>query len=205
MKLPFAPTLLAFSLLLGGLVGCDSAPPRRIFVLSEPALSASDAVVEVGGSAIEVRPVSVPDYLDSTDILVREGQNELKPLSSGAWGERLSIGLTRAMGAALKQRLPGNRVMLTPMPGQPTRQVLIDVEGFDVYPDGRCALTAQWTVLGKNRQPAGASRRGTFNAPASRSRDPATDAAAIVAAMTRAVDQLADSVAATVKAAPDRS
>ena len=32
--------------------------------------------------------VSVPDYLDTTDMMIRDGQNELRVSQTGRWGER---------------------------------------------------------------------------------------------------------------------
>ena len=32
------------------------------------------------------------------------------------------------------------------MPGQPSTSLLVNVEAFDVHPDGRCVLTARWML-----------------------------------------------------------
>ena len=188
------PILLALTILMG----CSGSPPRRLFVLNTPSDAAPGVVDEAGRPTIELRPVLVPDYLDTTEILVREGRNELKPLTAGGWGERLSVGMTAALGAALSQRLPDLRVTLS-AGRTPARQILIDVESFDIWPDGRCVLTAQWTILDKNRQTVGASQRGVFVAASVRSTDGAADAANIVSGMGRAIDQLAVGVAFSVR------
>jgi uncharacterized lipoprotein YmbA len=56
---------------------------------------------------VEVKPVLVPDYLNVSDILVRRGENALAPSPTGRWGERLSVGATRALAMGLVRRLPG--------------------------------------------------------------------------------------------------
>ena len=45
---------------------------------------------------VELKPVSLPDYLNSTDILLRDGQNELTASPTGRWGERLLARRDRA-------------------------------------------------------------------------------------------------------------
>ena len=70
---------------------CGSDPVSRTYVLSPPVDPVARAVSEAGRPVLEVRRVSVPDYLDTTDIVSRDGRNELKVSSTGHWGERLSL------------------------------------------------------------------------------------------------------------------
>lgn len=149
---------------------------------------------DTGRKVIEVRPVLVPDHLDTTDILLRTGGNELKPSETGVWGERLSIGITQALAGALAQRLPSARVVARPPLATPALQILVDVTALQARAGGDCALTAYWTIV--RPRTAGTpqivdSAEGSFVTHADGTGD-----AAIVAAINAAIDQLADRIAA---------
>jgi hypothetical protein len=180
------------------LAGCSSTPVPRTYVLSTPADPTAGVHNESGQPVVEIPTVSMPDYLDTPDIFSRDGRNELKSSATGRWGERLSLGVTHALEVALGRRLPGFLVTHTPVPsGQAARSVLVDVDGFDVQPDGRCVLTAHWTTTGSDAQATSITERGTFVtmvAATPGSKDPLPDAA-VVAAMAASVDQLADRIA----------
>jgi uncharacterized lipoprotein YmbA len=186
------------------LSACSTSPLPRTYVLGSPAAAEPGVVYEAGRRVIELPTVALPDYLDSTDILLRNGQNELTPSTTGRWGERLSLGITHALEAALAQRLPGAAVTHTGLPGQPSASLLVNVEAFDVHPDGQCVLTARWTIPGDNGQAAAISQQGTFVTQAARpagTSGPLSDSA-IVSAMAAAVDQLADRMAMSLRRSP---
>jgi uncharacterized lipoprotein YmbA len=185
------------------LIGCSSSPLPRTYVLSAPADPVAGVHNEAGRPVVELATVSMPDYLDSSDILLRDGRNELKPSATGKWGERLSVGITHALEVSLGRRLPGILVTHTPMSGQPTRRLLVDVAAFDFQPDGRCVLTARWTVSGSDPQTVAIAEQGTFVTIAPTSAGAFADSA-VVSAMAAAVDQLADRMAVSLRRAPAR-
>ena len=170
----------------------------RTYVLSTPADPVAGVRNEVGRPVVELPTVSMPDYLDSSDILLRDGHNELKPSTTGKWGERLSVGITHALEVALGRRLPEILVTHTPLQGQPTRRIVVDVTAFDFQPDGRCVLTARWSIPGAEEQSAAIAEQGTFVTLARPASAPFSDAA-VVAAMAAAIDQLADRIAVSVR------
>ena len=181
------------------LAGCSSSPVPRNYVLSVPADPIAEVRGEAGRPVVELPTVSLPDYLDTTDIWSRDGRNELKASPTGQWGERLSVGITHALMASLARRLPGVLVVHTPLSGQPARRLLIDVDAFDIQPGGRCVLTARWTVPGQHTGAVALAERGTFvTAVAAESKGELSDAA-IVSAMVAAVDQLADRIAINLR------
>jgi uncharacterized protein len=188
------------------LAGCMAGALPRTYVLAVPVEPAPAVINEAGRPVIELPTVALPDYLDSTDILVRNGQNELTSSTTGRWGERLSLGITQALEVALGQRLPGVLVTHSSVPGQPSISLLVNVEAFDVHPDGQCVLTARWMIPGEDGQQATISQQGTFVTQAARSAGapgPLSDAA-IVSAMAAAVDQLADRIASGLRRSPER-
>jgi len=181
------------------LVGCAGSPLPRIYVLGAPADPDPGVVNESGRRVIELPTVALPDYLDSSDIVVRNGQNELIPSKTGRWGERLSVGITHALEGALARRLPGVLVTHTSMAGQASASLLVNVEAFDVHPDGRCVLTARWMLPADTGQSATISQQGTFVTQAAASSAGPLSDAAIVSAMAAAIDQLADRIASNLR------
>jgi len=185
---------------LSVLIGCSTGPAPRTYVLHAPSDATIGVVPESNRPVVELKPVSVPDYLDTTDIMLRNGRNELTISPTGRWGERLSIGVGHALGAALVARLPAVRVVTAPTQAPHVRRVAVDIEAFDLLPDGRCILTARWTILAVDGRSAALVERGTFGTQAAQ---PLTDAT-LVAAMADAVLKLADLVATAIERLPGR-
>jgi uncharacterized protein len=181
--------------------GCVSGHAQQIYVLSDAVDTPMDH--KAAGTDLQLERILVPDYLDSTDILSRVGDHELHASSSGRWGERLSLGIMHALWADLALRLPQDRVMLARPAEKSARQILVNVDAFDVWPNGHCVLAANWTILDTDRTVVLAAGRGTFTVPSDHGGKP-TDGA-VVSAMAEALRQLADSIAVGAKALPPRA
>jgi uncharacterized lipoprotein YmbA len=185
---------LAYTLIFAILAGC-AGPEPHIYVLDAAGKPASGVRSDTGRMLVELKPVLVPDYLDSTDILLRTGSNELTASRTGVWGERLSAGITRALAADLVRLLPRATVVARPPPAQPARQILVDVTGLQARAQGDCVLTARWTIVEQRNNMSEpqvlASADGSFTTHAVAPGD-----AALVAAITAAIGQLASQIAA---------
>lgn len=180
------------------LAGCGSSPAPRIYVLSTPAAPIDVVRAESGRPVLELKPVSVPDYLDTSDLLTRNGRNELTVSATARWGERLSIGITHALAAALASRMPGVTIVTTPVYQQRSRAIRVEVDAFDVLADGRCILVARWTVDTSDRHAPVISERGSVT---TRVTDELSDPA-IVAAMAEAIEKVADHIATAASRRP---
>ena len=190
--------LLAPGLALAiGLAGCAERPAERLYVLSPQLVPVAHLQPTNTANVLHLQAVSIPDDLDTTDILLRVGPHELKASRTGAWAERLSIGVTRALAASLAQRLPTDTITQGPAIGPKSRQIVVDIDGFDVHPDGRCVLAARWAVLQSDNTTVITSGDGVFSADA-----PVGDATLndgrIVAGMLAVLAKLADRVAGSV-------
>jgi uncharacterized lipoprotein YmbA len=173
----FVPVLLL------ALAGCGGGS-EAIFMLSPPVTASHPA----GGAIIAVMPVVTPDYLDTTDIIVRSGENRLAILPHARWGERLSRGVARALAADLGARLIQFEVVDAEEGGSTGRQIFVTIDAFEVTPQGGVVLNARWH-FGGGRAPGHA---GIVVAAGG-----ASDAAAIAANMARALDNLAARIAAS--------
>jgi uncharacterized protein len=182
-------------LLLAGLgvllAGCGfGGPAPATYVLGDAAPAANNEQPLVGRNVVYVQRVLVPDYLDTTDIQIRQTANELKPSKTGRWGERLSLGVTGAFTRTLGRLLPGD-VVTAERPLDPAwRQVLVNVETFEPRTDGSVVLVARWQVTDGSGHGAMAGERVSLTDQTGGTAD-----AAVVAAMSRLVDRLAERVA----------
>ena len=183
--------MLVLAVGTSGLVGCGpSLPPRSTYVLGMLAPPVERTEPVSGRPVIEVRPILMPDYLDGTDILVRGAGNILQASTTGRWGERLSIGTTRALAEDLRERLP-DFVITTSAPTVPSScQLLLDFDSFEQYVDQPVLLIAEWHVLGPASSALLAGERTSITEEVKGSGDPA-----VVAAMSRALEKLADRIA----------
>jgi uncharacterized lipoprotein YmbA len=173
-----------------------AAPPQHVYVLGADTQIAIGTTSQDGTPRIEFMTVSVPDYLDTTDIMRRTGPNEVTPSPTGQWGERLSVGVTDALAARLNH-LQSGAVITREEPALPTRQLLVQLQRFEITTDGSCNLVARWQVLAANHRTTLASEQGSFSAKAATQGD-----AAAAAAMTQALDALARDIAATLSGIP---
>jgi uncharacterized protein len=179
--------------LISVVAGCMSGRARQIYVLSDAVDAPPDNKAAMGRTQLQLERVLVPDYLDTTDILLRVGEHELHASSSGRWGERLSLGIMHALWADLAIRLPQDGITLARPAERSARQILVNVDAFDVWPNGHCVLAANWSILDTDRTVVLATGRGTFIVPPDRSAKPSDGA--VVSAMADALRQLAESIA----------
>jgi len=175
--------------------GCGTFPLPSVYVLGDPGRSEPGVADEAGLPHIELMTVTVPDYLDTTDIVRRSGANKVITSTTGQWGERVSLGVSRALATDLARRLP-QVVIESRGTYAPSRRLLVNVERFEINEDGRCTLTARWRLASSGDTVQSESEQGTFVEATTSKTD-----AGVALAMTSAIDQLASEIAVTVQAA----
>lgn len=146
----------------------------------------------MGLPIIELRPVRLPVYLDTTDLIARKG-SEIVVSRTGRWSERLSVGVTRSLAASLTARLPRLDVAATTPIGRPAREILVDIDAFETGADLQVVLAARWTLTDNNGHDVLQTERLSFVEPAANASD-----RAIVAAMSRAVEDLASHISVAI-------
>ena len=122
-------TSCAFLSVLGGCLGGSS--PSRFYLLSP--LSASESPVAASGVAIGVGPISLPQYLDRSQIVTRKGENQLHLAEFDRWAESLQKSFTRVLVLNLSTLLSTDRVALHPWNRSTPidYQVIVDVARCD--------------------------------------------------------------------------
>lgn len=147
------------------------------------------------GPVVGIASVSLPDYLDTPQIVGRSTRNTLDRADFHHWGALLADNLAEVLADNLGIMIPTNQVTLLPRgPSMRTDfQVSVDVSKFERDVDGLVTLIARWALFGEDGRELIAVRRSIFRQPA-----PAGDYDAIVAAMSTTVAQLSAEIAAAI-------
>lgn len=182
--------------------GCASllpepAPPPAYYILT--AVPEAERPRPTGkmpaGPIVGVAPVSLPDYLDSLEIVVRTTRNTLDRADSHNWAAPLEDNFAGVLADNLGVMIPTNRV--TVLPGElffrPDIQVSVHVSKFERDTEGLVTLVARWALLGQDGQELITMQRSVFQQPA-----PADNYDAIVSAMSTTVAQLSSEIAAAI-------
>jgi uncharacterized lipoprotein YmbA len=164
MKNALAATgCLAMALLMAG---CGSAQKDRFYTLAPaglPALAAGAGTGSQQRDSVAIGPVRVPEALDRTQMVVREGPNRVEILDQHRWAGSLRSEIARALAAGVGAQLPQAQVSVHD--GQAGRnaayRVAVDIERFDAAVGDSVAVQALWTI----RQEGGKElRSGRFAA-----------------------------------------
>jgi len=191
------------------LAACSSGPPLRTYVLTPPLQTTPTPLPALPVGRIVIARVRVPDYLDTNDIVLRDGNDQVKASATGRWAERLSRGLTRALADDLGAHLEPEEVLSDATTAAP-RQVLVDVSALDLWPDGHCTLAATWAIVNHAPPRAVAYGGGTFNSSPAVSSVGVGSAVGggdgrLVDALSRTVGKLADAIALNLRQSADRA
>ena len=166
--------------------GCSSTDP--VLYTIAPASGAA----QVGGQPIILLDhVSIPPYLDRSQIVKSSENYRLDVSSNDWWGEPLSPMLRRILRQELAQRLPQSTVLseIGAVSATPDATIDLDLERLDEDSSGNVVLLAQASVSLKGRK-APILRSFQFSVPSS-----APTSAGEVAAVSIAVGRLADGLA----------
>ena len=178
--------------------GCAAAlPPPTLYVL-QTVTGAASAGGQGKPLAVALGPVTVPDYLDRTDIVRRASDNRLAINDTERWAETLRAGVLRVLGADLSDRL-GPRGWVgtgSSRSGPSDFEVPVDIDGFEQDAGGRVVLIASWEVRASrdDRQPV--RRRTRYERTVS---GPTTDEQ--VRALSATLGDLATDIAVALTAA----
>ncbi len=191
---------LALLILLAPNGGCmgRSAPARFYVLAGVPRSSGATPSAEPGRAPeLGVGPVTLPRYLDRTNIVTRRG-TELEVAEFDRWGEPLSESVPRAIAANLATLLRTERIVVFPWSTATSieHQVVIDVIRFDGRLGGDVLLEARWRVLGREKKEL-VLRYSAMTEATGESGYPA-----LVAAMSRSLAALSREIADAVKTLP---
>jgi uncharacterized protein len=146
------------------LIACQSSP-AQLYVLSAQPAPASSALSEakLADAAGRRAPravdpgkplstvgiaVSVPEYLDRSEIVERASANELRPSYKAQWAESLSIDASRVVSEDLEALLPSANVVMLPSRARRSidYEVNIDLRRFESDAAGSTIVVGEWTI-----------------------------------------------------------
>lgn len=182
-------TWMAAALLLAA---CGSTPKENFYTLSPP----PGALPAASPSAVSVYvgPVSVPESVDRTPMVLRTGSSQVEIDDLHRWVEPLKTAIPRALAEMLMRELGTPRVLAGrgAAGASPDYRVAIDVQRFESSLADGATLDAAWTVTPAKGPP----RSGRTLAQEAL---PSRDHAGIAAAHRRALEKLAKDLAAAIR------
>ncbi|MBH9970299.1 MULTISPECIES: membrane integrity-associated transporter subunit PqiC [Commensalibacter] len=152
--------------------GC-SAPPLKYYTFNENIINQStNKITQYSETSptIIITPITVPDYLDTTDIVTRENSN-LHHSVNGRMSSVLSVAVTDYVTHLLSVKNPTLFITNQRQVGMPTSQILINISHLDVQnlgnQNGSAILEADWSIIPRNEHLPINKQKGTFFASGS--------------------------------------
>ena len=177
-------------------IGCaGSSKPSSFYFL--PILPESEAVgLKEGGVSIEVGPISVPTYLDTTQITTAGKDNRIYTDQFNRWAEPLKDSFQRVLTENLAILLKTVNVYMFPQRREVAAdfQIEITVSRFYAQVDGTAVLTAYFTVIGDDGNTVLARKRSSIAEQAA-----SKDIGAFVAAQSKTLEVFCREIADEIK------
>jgi len=150
--------------------GCGTSQPSQFYVLrplpeSERSVPTTPDKVAL---AVLVGPVTLPAYLDRTQVVTLVGAHEVAADEFIRWAEPLHENFTRVLVENLSLLLNTPEVYAFGHLGSTSvdYQIIIDVTRFDTNANGGADLTAFWRVVGKDSKAPLLKKKSVFRAAA---------------------------------------
>ncbi len=145
-----------------------------------------------------VRSVSIPGYLDRTQLVSRTNANEVNVLDRFLWAESLDKEVARTVAASLRQLLGTSQVVALDSELAPLSTGLkidIEITRFELDQDGNVIFEGLYLIANRTDTEKGRNQSFRFTAPVTTSVD---QKAAVVAAMNSCLDELSLDIARTL-------
>ena len=158
---PFTLTFAAIlSLSLLAVTGCGQSEQSRLYTLSD--LSESETLISSNAPlTLGVGPVTLPQYLDRPQMVVRQSPNRLALAEFDRWAESLTDTVPRILTENLGALLGSERVYRHPSSQRrrPDLTVRIAMSRFEGTAAGSALLVARWEILaGDSAEPLSTGR-----------------------------------------------
>ncbi|WP_243438574.1 PqiC family protein [Fundidesulfovibrio soli] len=133
------------------LAGCGKSAPTHFYSLStgQTAPEREAAPARAPCFSLGVGPVDFPAYLDRSQVVVRQGGNQMHVADFEQWVEPLQENFKRVLLENLEGSLCASPLVLHPWPVgvRPDYQVALQVLRFDGAPGQSAQLRASWSIL----------------------------------------------------------
>jgi uncharacterized protein len=171
------------------LSACAATPPSRHYLLSPLAMQTGTPAQP--DNRLGIGLISLPDYLNRTQLVVRGNGGRLLMRDGERWGEPLEDSVRRVLGENLGRLLGSGRLVFLPAPAglTVTNRLQLEITAFDAGTDQELQLSARWSLS----QISGTTSLHESHIKVALKAD---DASATVAAMNEALLQLAGEIVA---------
>jgi len=168
MNLAFPIRIIVLFLMMGLLLaGCTASKPTSFYVLTakapENTTSAKDR--EAACPGLELGQVSLPGYLDGTNIMTRVGPNRLRLSELHHWAEPLKESFVRVLAGNLDSRLCGEDSGVVSRDSRSGKKyrLRVNVLRFEPLKRERALLRARWSVLNRKNGEAVCTRLSSYD------------------------------------------
>jgi uncharacterized lipoprotein YmbA len=142
---------LLFSGFILLLTACGTTDPSRFYLLTahEDLLKGQQEMGIGEDVAIEIGPVTLPEYLDRPQIVTRMGQNKIVLAEFDRWAEPLDDNFARVLLENLSCLLSTDQITVFPYKGSMNQvyRIAVDVSRFDADEHGSVTFSARWTIF----------------------------------------------------------
>ena len=118
-------------MVIGMVLPSCAAPAVTMYALGVSGSGGTVAPLQAGAMVIEVARITLPDYLDTQDIVVRRG-SVLERKQTGRWAGRLSLGATSLLANRLAASAPTALVTDQPQMTAPTFRLAVNISRLDI-------------------------------------------------------------------------
>ena len=191
--------LLAFSCLMAGcaFIGGPQQPTQNYVLNSlHSEKIEAQAVAELSDIGILVGPIRMALYLDRSDIVIRDSQNQIRLADFSQWAGPLQENFSRVLAENLSVLLTTDRVGI--FPGTRAMSfdfnVTVNVTRFDGMPGKKADLRARWGILDKTRKEMLFENHSVLSQPTEND-----SLEALIAAESRTLADLSREIAAAIK------
>jgi uncharacterized lipoprotein YmbA len=123
---------------------CESTPPDYYYLQS---LGPAEAGIDDYQARLVVEEVTLPNYLNRSDIVTQQQVNRLDVAETEKWAEPLDAGVARVLRADLAHLLAERRVLVTPRDfTDPDARLYVHISRFEVSGGSEAVLDAQWRL-----------------------------------------------------------
>jgi uncharacterized lipoprotein YmbA len=191
---------LALTIALAGCSILEPAPERSKFLVLTPISPASTttSVQSAAGRplALGLGPVTLPQYLDRPEVVVRNSQNTLELSPVDRWAEPLTDNFRTVLAANLMTLLGTNQVVMYPWFANSRLDyaISVNVQQFEVNTTDGAQLIARWTIRDPRSGATLLNRETNVSEPLS-----SHDAQAIAAGLSAALGDLGRQIAQALR------
>ena len=193
-----AVTLGLLLLTLAGCIGASRTPPSVFYQLHSLADSNPTGQADASdhGISIAVGPITLPEYLDRPQMVIRNSQNVLELDEFHRWAGSLKQDFSSVLAENLSILLSTEHIAIFPYSQfvQTPYQVTVRVIRFDGNPGGSVSLVARWIIFDRKDRDDLVVKRFSLSEPTGKN-----DMEALVSAQSRLVEALSREIAAAIK------